>query len=73
MTTLIRTLAYLSLLVLFGVGIRLMYYGLETVVGSSPHYDWPNVVLMLVGVLFFVSAIVTGVLFLSPPRPSVQH
>ena len=30
MTTLVRTMMYLVLLVLLGVGIRLMYYGLET-------------------------------------------
>jgi hypothetical protein len=67
MRTLIRALIYVFLLIILGVGIRLMYYGLETVVGSSPRYDWPNVLWMLVGVVIFISGIITGILFLSPP------
>ncbi len=70
MTTLIRSLVYLSLLLLLGIGIRLMYYGLETVVGSSPHYDLLNVLWMLVGIVLFVSGIITGILFLSPRSPT---
>ena len=65
MTTLNRIAIYLLLLVLLGVGIRLMYYGLETVVGSSPHYDWPNVLWMLVGIVLFIGGIVAGILLLS--------
>lgn len=68
MTTLTRSLLYLVLLLLLGIGIRLMYFGLETVVGASPHYDVTNVFWMLVGVVLFVSGIVTGILFLSPRR-----
>lgn len=67
MRTLIRTLVYVFLLLLLGVGIRLMYYGLETVVGASPHYNWPDVLWLLVGVACFVSGIIAGILFLSPP------
>ena len=70
MTTMIRSLIYLGLLLLLGIGIRLMYYGLETVVGSSPHYDLLNVLWMLVGVILFVSGIITGILFLSPRKPA---
>lgn len=66
MTTLTRSLLYLVLLLLLGIGIRLMYFGLETVVGASPHYDMTNVLWMLVGVVLFVCGIVTGILFLSP-------
>lgn len=66
MTTLTRSLLYLVLLLLLGIGIRLMYFGLETVVGASPHYDVINVLWMLVGVVLFVCGIVTGILFLSP-------
>lgn len=68
MTTLTRSLLYLVLLILLGVGIRLMYFGLETVVGASPHSAPINVLWMLVGVVLFVSGIITGILFLSPHR-----
>jgi hypothetical protein len=70
MTTLMRSLVYLGLLLLLGIGIRLMYYGLQTVVGSSPHYDLLNVLWMLVGIVLFVSGIITGILFLSPRSPT---
>ncbi|HEY3993930.1 MAG TPA: hypothetical protein VGM01_13770 [Ktedonobacteraceae bacterium] len=70
MTTLVRTMMYLVLLVLLGVGIRLMYYGLETVVGASPHYDWPQVLVLLVGIVLFLGGLVTGILFLGPNAPA---
>ena len=64
MNALNRIATFVLLLVLLGVGIRLMYYGLETVVGSSPHYDWPNVLWMLAGVVIFLSGIISGILLL---------
>lgn len=67
MRTLIRTLVYVFLLILLGVGIRLMYYGLQTVVGASPHYSLLDVLWLLVGVITFVSGIIASILFLSPP------
>lgn len=70
MTTLVRTMMYLVLLVLLGVGIRLMYYGLETVVGASPHYDWPQVLVLFVGIVLFLGGLVTGILFLGPNAPA---
>jgi hypothetical protein len=70
MTTTVRSLIYLGLLILLGIGIRLMYYGLETVVGSSPHYNWLNVLLMLLGVVLFVSGIILGILGLSRHAPA---
>jgi hypothetical protein len=66
MRALIRTLISIFLLLLLGAGIRLMYYGLETVVGAAPHSDWVNVLWLFVGILFFISGIIAGVLFLSP-------
>ncbi|HEY0753965.1 MAG TPA: hypothetical protein VGD98_08405 [Ktedonobacteraceae bacterium] len=73
MTTMLRILVYLSVLILLGVGIRLMYYGLETVVGASPHYSLSNVLLMLIGVLFFICGIIAGILFMSPPRSPTHN
>lgn len=70
MTALIRFLLYVVLLLLLGVGIRLMYYGLQTVVGASPHYDVLNVLWLLLGVIIFVGGIVTGIVFLSPRSPA---
>jgi predicted tellurium resistance membrane protein TerC len=70
MTTTVRSLIYLGLLILLGIGIRLMYYGLETVVGSSPHYNWLDVVLLLLGVVLFVCGIITGILGLSRHSPA---
>ncbi len=69
MTRSIRALVYLCLLVILGAGIRLMYYGLETVVGAAPHGNWTNVLWLIVGVIFFISGIISGVLFLSPRAP----
>jgi hypothetical protein len=62
MSVLNRISIYLLLLVLLGVGIRLMYYGLETVVGASPHYAWSDVLVLLAGVVIFIAGIVAGVL-----------
>ncbi len=70
MTTTVRSLIYLGLLILLGIGIRLMYYGLETVVGSSPHYDLINVLQMLLGVVLFVGGIILGILGLSRHSPA---
>lgn len=70
MANLPRYIVYPLLLVVLSVGIRLMYYGIETVVGSSPYYGWSDVLLMLTGVVFFLSGIISGVLLLSPRPPA---
>ena len=67
MAALNRFLVYLALLILLGIGSRLMYYGLQTVVGAAPNNSWIDVLWLLVGIVLFVGGIVTGILFLSPP------
>jgi hypothetical protein len=59
------------MLVLLGVGVRLMYYGIETIVGSSPRYGWTDIVVMLAGVALFIGGIALGVFIL--PSSAVRH
>ncbi len=72
MANLPRYIVYPLLLVTLGVGVRLMYYGIETVVGSSPNYSWPDVVVMLAGVALFLSGIIISVLTL-PSHAYTHH
>jgi hypothetical protein len=68
MNSLIRFLLFLVLLVLLGVGIRLMYYGLQSLVGSSAVSGVFQVLALLAGVVCFIAGIFTGVVLLSPSR-----
>lgn len=58
-------LVLLPLLVL-GVGIRLMFYGLQGLVASPSDFGL-ELLGFVVGIVCFVAGIVGGVLLLSPP------
>jgi hypothetical protein len=58
-STLTRFLIGLSALIILGVGLRLMYYGLQTQLSSSPSL---GILAFLIGIVCFVAGILIGVL-----------
>ena len=58
-STFTRFLIGISALIVLGIGIRLMYYGLQTQLSSSPSL---GIVAFVVGILCFVGGILIGVL-----------
>ena len=64
MNALNRLMIFLLLLVLLGVGIRLMYFGLQSLVGYSSSYSPQDLLWMLLGIVLFVGGIIIGVRFL---------
>lgn len=58
-----RTLVILLLLIVLGVGTRLMFYGLQTLI-SSPSAGWLSLPWFFAGVVLFIGGIVIGVLSL---------
>jgi len=58
-STLTRFLIGVSALIVLGIGIRLMYYGLQTQLSASPSL---GIVAFVVGIICFVGGILIGVL-----------
>ncbi len=68
MNSVVRFLLFLTLLILLGAGMRLMYYGLQSLVGSSSTSGLPQVLAFAAGIVCFIGGMVTAVLLLSPSR-----
>lgn len=71
MNALIRFSLVLLVLVLLGVGIRLLYYGLQISVyvqrGSAANANYlPSPLIFAIGIVLFIGGLATGIFALTP-------
>jgi predicted cobalt transporter CbtA len=66
MNTFTRSLFVLVSLIVLGIGLRLMYYGLQSLVGYSSGSGVGQLLALIAGIICFIAGLASGVLLLTP-------